>query len=203
MEFLSNLMDSSPEFGYAKAIVHYACGNKEEGSKALVSATRTFVVMIAGIEADKATGTAGGVLATVGTGACYDLAMAALTDGRHVSGLARVRADNSWSIGGIEILGDVFYGMAAGGDAVTEPWKFELKDTEENRAKAARATFAIVGLTLRAAASRNDQRPSTIFGSIHSFLDDKNKATTQLMFDLSNLFDKSCRWQVWRRLRRQ
>jgi hypothetical protein len=170
MEFLSNMMDSSPELGYAKAIVHYACGNKEEGSKALVSATRTFVVMIAGIEVDKATGTAGGVLATVGTGACYDLAMAALTDGRHVSGLARVRADNSWSTGGIEILGDVIYGMAVVGNAGKEPWKFDRKDTEENRAMMAKMTLATVGLSLRAAANRNDRRPSTVFGSIETQL---------------------------------
>jgi hypothetical protein len=164
MELGSKMLNSMPVVGYAKAIVHFACGDKEGGYKALVSATRSFALSLAG-QAAKNAGPVGAVVAAVGTGTCYDLIAANLSGGKHVNGVARIGADHScWANGGIEILGDVVCGMSFVVDVNNEPWKSIMKHREEKKNKIhVKDDIFLWGLLIRAAGSV-DQGPSHIFG---------------------------------------
>jgi hypothetical protein len=164
-------LDLIPGLGYVKGIVHFACGDYEKGCKGLTLATRTIAVLLAG-EAARKVGQTGGVVAAVGTGACCDLVTAALSNGRHVHGFARVRGSqqNSWGRGGIEILGDVICGMSTLVDANKEPWKIVMKQGEENIYK---NYVFLFGLAIRSAGSVTDQRPSPVLRKNPQLLDDR------------------------------
>lgn len=64
--------DGIPIVGHAKGVIHYACGDKEGGNKAMMSATRTTGVMGAGAAGFLVGGPVGAVAAGVAGGAAFD-----------------------------------------------------------------------------------------------------------------------------------
>lgn len=64
--------DGIPVVGHAKGVIHYACGDKEGGNKAMMSATRTTGVMGAGAAGFLVGGPVGAVAAGVAGGAAFD-----------------------------------------------------------------------------------------------------------------------------------
>jgi hypothetical protein len=68
MGLLGGVVNSVPIVGHIKGIVHYACGDTERGDAAVWSATRTTVVLGAGV-AGAFAGPAGAVAAAAAAGA--------------------------------------------------------------------------------------------------------------------------------------
>ncbi|CAF0925716.1 unnamed protein product [Didymodactylos carnosus] len=78
-ETISNIADGTPVVGHVKAAVHYATGDKESGDRAMISATRTTVVLAAGA-VGMAGGPVGAAAAGVAAGAAFDSAHTLATD---------------------------------------------------------------------------------------------------------------------------
>lgn len=68
MGLLGDVVNSVPIVGHIKGIVHYTCGDTERGDAAVWSATRTAVVLGAGV-AGAFAGPAGAVAAVAAAGA--------------------------------------------------------------------------------------------------------------------------------------
>lgn len=64
--------DGIPVLGHAKGAIHYVCGDKEGGDKAMMSATRTTSVMGAGAAGFLVGGPVGAIAGGVAGGAAFD-----------------------------------------------------------------------------------------------------------------------------------
>lgn len=64
--------DGIPVVGHAKGVIHYVCGDKEGGDKAMLSASRTTGVMSVGAVGFLVGGPAGAVAGGVAGGAAFD-----------------------------------------------------------------------------------------------------------------------------------
>jgi hypothetical protein len=85
-EFVGDLLDLIPGVGHTKAIVHYACGDKEGANKAWTSATRTVAVLGAGVIGHAVAGPVGAAVKATVTAVCYSSMTTALQEGRQVDG---------------------------------------------------------------------------------------------------------------------
>ncbi len=116
MGLLGDVVNSVPIVGHIKGMVHYACGDTERGDAAVRSATRTTVVLGAGV-AGALAGPAGAVAAATAAGAAADLTYYANGEAR-LHGIARViktpRKAQSWLTAGINVLGDGCLGIGLG-----------------------------------------------------------------------------------------
>ncbi|KAH9503038.1 hypothetical protein Btru_075790 [Bulinus truncatus] len=76
------LLNSVPVIGHVKGLIHYACGNNEEGNKAMCEATRSTVVIAGGlIGTVGGPGLSAGVAICVGT--CFDAVATGVTGEPH------------------------------------------------------------------------------------------------------------------------
>ncbi|EFX65781.1 hypothetical protein DAPPUDRAFT_116974 [Daphnia pulex] len=106
-DVVNQVVNSVPIVGHIKGMVHYACGDTERGDAAVRSATRTKVVLGAGV--------AGAVAAATAAGAAADLTFYANGEPQ-LHGIARViktpRKSQSWLVAGINVLGDGCLGVS-------------------------------------------------------------------------------------------
>jgi hypothetical protein len=164
MSFFGNLLDSLPVVGHVKGLIHYACNDEEGGDKAMRSATRSAAVLGAAT-AGALAGPAGAIAAGAAAGACYDTGTAIVTDGKHVSGVAKIfeKPDeiSSWVGAGIDVVGDGCCGIGpgltnvakeAGKTAVKQTTKEVLKQEAKIAAKALAVDLVIRSATHAASA---------------------------------------------------
>ena len=85
-----DMAEGVPVLGHAKGLGHYVCGDVEGGKKAMVAATRTTAVMVAGAGGSIVADPVGAVAAGVATGAAWDVTAAVVTDGEEVNGVAKI-----------------------------------------------------------------------------------------------------------------
>jgi hypothetical protein len=115
-DVVNQVVNSVPIVGHIKGMVHYACGDTERGDAAVRSATRTTVVLGAGV-AGAFAGPAGAVAAATAAGAAADLTFYANGEPQ-LHGIARViktpRKSLSWLAAGINVLGDGCLGVSLG-----------------------------------------------------------------------------------------
>lgn len=90
MSFLGGLLNSLPVVGHVKAVVHYACGDKDGGNRALWQATRTTAVVGAAVVGASA-GPVGSIGAKIFTGAFFDTTMAIFTHDNQGKSIATKR----------------------------------------------------------------------------------------------------------------
>ncbi len=158
MSFFGNLLDSLPVVGHVKGVIHYVCDDKEGGDRAMRLATRSAAVLGAAT-AGALGGPVGAIAAGAAAGACYDTGTAIVTDGRHVSGVAKILEKpgeiSSWVGAGIDVVGDGCCGVGIGlNNVAKEAGKTVAKQTTKQvlkqEAKIAAKAVAM-DLTFRAA----------------------------------------------------
>lgn len=117
MPFFGDLLDALPIVGHVKGIVHYACGDEEGGDKAMRAATRSAAV-VGAVTAGALAGPVGAIAAGAAAGAAYDTGTAIVTDGKQVSGVAKIFQNpgeiSSWVGAGVDMVGDGLSGIGGG-----------------------------------------------------------------------------------------
>ena len=118
MPFWGDLLDSLPVVGHVKGVIHYACNDNEAGHRAMLSASRTSAVLGAAT-AGALAGPVGAIAAGAAAGAYYDTGVAIATDGKQVSGVAKIIDKpgeiGSWVGAGMDVVCDGCCGIGAAG----------------------------------------------------------------------------------------
>ena len=115
---IGNIANGIPVVGHIKGGIHHMCGDTEGGNRALVSATRTTVVMGSGAAGFVVGGPMGAAAAGAGAGVAFD-GMHTIAegnkDGPHgVWSLGEKSKSGDYFDAVVGILGDGFTGYAAG-----------------------------------------------------------------------------------------